>query len=98
MLALILGVTSFPTGIVSTPPSMAETFFKFDFTNVFSLDMLIVLFTFLFVDIFDTLGTLIGVSTKAGMLNEKENFQEVEEPYLQMRLVLQLEQPLVHLL
>lgn len=71
VLALILGVTSFPTGIVSTPPSMAETFFKFDFTNVFSLDMLIVLFTFLFVDIFDTLGTLIGVSTKAGMLNEK---------------------------
>jgi AGZA family xanthine/uracil permease-like MFS transporter len=46
-------------------------FFKFDFSKVFSTDMLIVIFTFLFVDVFDTVGTLVGVCSKAGLLDEK---------------------------
>jgi AGZA family xanthine/uracil permease-like MFS transporter len=54
--------------LISPPPSMAETFFKFDFSNIFTFDMFVVLFTFLMVDMFDTVGTLIGVSTKANML------------------------------
>ena len=51
-------------------PSLAPVFAKMDFSNVFSLKFLVVIFAFLFVDLFDTLGTLIGVSSKAGMLDK----------------------------
>lgn len=59
-----------PSGIVSTPPSLAPTFMKMDFSKVLTWDFFIVMFSFLFVDLFDTLGTLIGVSTKAGYLDK----------------------------
>ena len=59
-----------PSGIISTPPSLAPTFMKLDFSKVFSWDFFVVMFSFLFVDLFDTLGTLIGVSTKAGYLDK----------------------------
>lgn len=62
-----MGITHF-TGIVSTPPSIEPIFFKFDFSNIFTGEMVIVVFTLLFVDMFDTIGTLVGVSAKAGML------------------------------
>lgn len=63
------GVTNLPEGhLVSLPPSVEPIFFKFDFHQIFTIDMLIVLFTFLFVDMFDTVGTLVGVSSKADML------------------------------
>ncbi|WP_339740730.1 NCS2 family permease [uncultured Sunxiuqinia sp.] len=63
------GVTHLPEGhLVSLPPSIEPIFFKFDFHQIFTIDMLIVLFTFLFVDMFDTVGTLVGVSSKADML------------------------------
>ena len=65
------GVTHLPEGnLVSLPPSIEPIFFKFDFHHIFTVDMLIVLFTFLFVDMFDTVGTLVGVSSKADMLTE----------------------------
>ena len=51
-------------------PSMAPTFMKMDFSIVFSLDFVVIMFAFLFVDMFDTLGTLIGVASKADMLNK----------------------------
>ena len=59
-----------PSGIVSTPPSLAPTFMKMDFSKVLSGDFFIIMFSFLFVDLFDTLGTLIGVSAKAGYLDK----------------------------
>ncbi|WP_243141249.1 NCS2 family permease [Alkaliphilus pronyensis] len=65
-----LGITPMPSQIISAPPSLAPIFFKFDFSQIFSLDMLIVVFTFLFVDLFDTLGTLVGVASKADMLDK----------------------------
>ena len=71
--ATIIGI---PMGITVLPTNWTLSFdlspiaFKFDFSKLFSLDMLIILFTFLFVDMFDTVGTLIGVSTKAGMLTK----------------------------
>lgn len=52
-------------------PSLAPTFMKMDFSRVVSLDFLVVMFAFLFVDMFDTLGTLIGVASKANMLDEQ---------------------------
>ena len=51
-------------------PSMKETFMHVDFSRVLSLDFLVVMFAFLFVDLFDTLGTLIGVASKADMLDK----------------------------
>ncbi len=65
-----VGLTVLPSSLVSLPPSIAPIAFQFEFSNVFSLDMLVVLFTFLFVDMFDTIGTLIGVSVKADLLDE----------------------------
>lgn len=59
-----------PSAIVQAPPSISPIAFKFDFSEILSLDFLVVVFAFLFVDLFDTLGTLIGVSSKAGLLNQ----------------------------
>ena len=70
LIGIPMGITKFG-GFMSTPPSMAPIFCKFDFSQVFSLDMLVVVFTFLFVDMFDTIGTLVGVTTKADMVDEK---------------------------
>ena len=65
-------VTNLPeSNLVSLPPSISPIFMKFEFSQIFTLDMLIVLFTFLFVDMFDTVGTLVGVSDKAGMLDKQ---------------------------
>lgn len=65
-----MGVTPVPTTIVSAPPSISSVFLQFEWSNIFSIDMLIVLFTLLFMDMFDTIGTLVGVATKAKMLDE----------------------------
>ena len=51
-------------------PSIAPIFCKMDFSGILSLNFVVILFAFLFVDMFDTIGTLIGVSTKAGMLDK----------------------------
>lgn len=51
-------------------PSLAPVFFKLDFSGVMSLNFFVVIFAFLFVDLFDTIGTLIGVASKAEMLDE----------------------------
>lgn len=80
ILSLILGFTKFPdSNIISLPPSVSPIAFKLDFSNVFSLEMFSVLFSFLFVDIFDTLGTLTGVATKAKMLDEDGNLPEASK-------------------
>jgi len=75
-----MGITKF-TGIVDVPPSPAPLFFKFDFSQIFTFDMLIVTFTFLFVDVFDTVGTLIGVCSKANMLDEKGQIPNVKKAF-----------------
>lgn len=62
-----MGLTRFE-GVMSAPPSLEPIFFQFDFEHIFSGEMVFVVFTFLFVDMFDTIGTLVGVCAKAGML------------------------------
>ena len=69
LIGVPMGITKF-TGFVGVPPSISPIFCKFDFSQIWSLDMLIVVFTFLFVDIFDTIGTLVGVTTKADMVDK----------------------------
>lgn len=59
-------------------PSMAPTFFHMDFSRVLSMDFVIIMFAFLFVDLFDTLGTLIGVASKADMLNEEGKLPKIK--------------------
>ncbi len=81
IIGLFVGVTLIPESftVMSLPPSIEPIFFKFDFSQVFTFDMLIVLFTFLFVDMFDTVGTLVGVSSKAGMLDKDGNVPRVKQ-------------------
>ena len=69
LIGIPMGVTNF-SGVVDTPPSVAPLFCQFEFHNIFTLDMLVVVFTFLFIDMFDTMGTLVGVCTKAGMMQK----------------------------
>jgi len=81
LIGLFVGVTVIPEGFtfVSLPPSIEPIFFKFDFSQVFTIDMLIVLFTFLFVDMFDTVGTLVGVASKADMLDDQGRVPRVKQ-------------------
>ena len=68
IIGIPFGITKFD-GVVSSVPSVAPIFCKFEFHNILSWDMLIVVFTFLFIDMFDTIGTVIGVSKKANAMN-----------------------------
>lgn len=75
----IFGVVSLPdSSLISAPPSIEPIFAKFEWKDVFTFDMLIVVFTFLFVNLFDTIGTLIGVVSKAGLTDKDGNFPQVK--------------------
>lgn len=65
-----------PTGLISAPPSIAPIAGKLSFSGISIFDFIVVIFAFLFVDLFDTLGTLIGVSTKAGFLDKEGKLPE----------------------
>ena len=67
VIGIPMGITQL-NGVVSPPPSIEPIFFKFEWDQIFTTDMAIVVFTFLFVDLFNTIGTLIGVSTRAGIM------------------------------
>ena len=81
VIGIPLGVTEFK-GIVSAPESIAPIFCQFEFDKIFSVDMLVVVFTFFFIDMFDTVGTLVGVCTKAKMLDEKGNIHRVKQAFM----------------
>ncbi len=81
LIGIPLGITQIK-GFVSVPPSIEPIFFKFEFSQIFTFDMLIIVFTFLFVDIFDTLGTLVGVSTKAGMLDKDGKIPNAKKAFM----------------
>ena len=70
LIGIPMGITEFK-GVVSAPESIAPIFCKFEWKDIWSLDMFVVVFTFLFIDLFDTMGTLIGVCTKADMMDQK---------------------------
>ncbi len=69
-------------GVVSIPDSVAPIAFKFQWGEIFTWDMLAVVFTFLFIDMFDTMGTVIGVSQKAGFVDEKGKIQDAEKVFM----------------
>ena len=73
LLTTLIGIPMHITsidGIMSTPPAITPIFFQFEFDKILTSDMFIAVMTLLFVDMFDTIGTLVGVSTKAGMIKD----------------------------
>jgi AGZA family xanthine/uracil permease-like MFS transporter len=65
------------SGVVDTPPSIAPIFMKFEWSHILSWDMLAVVFTFLFIDMFDTMGTLIGVHQGGGMADQQSKRDDI---------------------
>ncbi len=72
-ISIALGHTQMPETFVSTPPSIMPLVGQLDFSLIKSPEFWIVVFTFFFVDFFDTLGTLVGVCNRSGLLDEKGN-------------------------
>ena len=81
VIGIPMGLTNF-TGVVSMPHSVSDIFCKFEWSQVWSLDMLVVVFTFLFIDMFDTIGTLVGVCTKANMLTPEGKIPRVKQAFM----------------
>lgn len=81
LIGIPMGVTDFK-GVVSTPESIAPIFCQFEWSSIFTLDMLVVVFTFLFIDIFDTIGTLIGVCTKANLVDKDGNIYRITPAFM----------------
>ena len=80
LIGIPMGITEY-NGIISAPPSLAPVCFKFDFSEVFTSKMAFTVFTLLFIDMFDTIGTLVGVSNKAGMM-ENGKIPHVKEAFM----------------
>lgn len=78
IIGIPMGVTHF-NGLLSTPPSISSIFCQFEWSQIFSWDMVAIVFTFLFIDIFDTIGTVVGVSVKSGMVDEKGNVDGINK-------------------
>lgn len=70
LISLLTGNTQF-TGIVSAPPSIAPTLMQLDIAGAFDVAMISVIFAFLFVDLFDTAGTLIATTSQAGLVDKE---------------------------
>ena len=81
LIGIPMGVTDFK-GVISTPESVAPIFCQFEWNQIFTLDMLIVVFTFLFIDMFDTIGTLIGVCTKANLIDKDGNIYRITPAFM----------------
>lgn len=78
LIGIPMGVTNF-NGVMSTPPSIAPIFCQFEWTQILSWDMVAIVFTFLFIDMFDTIGTVVGVSVKSGMVDKDGNVDGINK-------------------
>ena len=78
LIGIPMGVTNF-NGVMSTPPSIAPIFCKFEWGQILSWDMVAIVFTFLFIDMFDTIGTVVGVSVKSGMVDKDGNVDGINK-------------------
>jgi AGZA family xanthine/uracil permease-like MFS transporter len=77
MIALILGLVEF-NGLIATPPDIAPTFLQLDILGALDVAMVSVVIAFLFVNLFDTAGTLLGVASRAGLIDEKGDAQNLD--------------------
>ena len=69
VLSVAFGISQY-SGIISMPPDMAPTFMQMDLAGAFNVGLVAIVFAFLFVDLFDTAGTLVGLAHRAGLLDE----------------------------
>lgn len=81
LIGIPLGVTHFD-GVFSIPPSIEPIFLKFEWTHIFTKEMFIIVFTLLFVDLFDCIGTVIGVATRAGMVKADGKIPRLKEVFM----------------
>ena len=79
IIGIPMGIIDMPNKIFSMPPSISSTFMQFEWSNIFSIDMAIALFTLLFMDMFDT---LVGVATKANMLDKDGRVPNIKKALL----------------
>ncbi len=79
--SVIFGINSIPEGFspVSAPASLAPTFMQFDFSEVFSIDIILVIIVLTFMDIFNTLGTLIGAAAQSNMMDSEGNIPRMKQ-------------------
>ena len=84
LIGIPMGVTQIPEGFVpvSLPKSIAPTFLQFDFAALLNLDMALTIFALVFMDIFNTVGTLIGAATKTEMMDDEGNVRHIKEAML----------------
>ena len=82
LIGIPFGVTSVPANWTPVSMPAAPLLFQFDFSSIFTLDFFAVFFTFLFVDIFDTVGTLVGVSSEAHIMDANGNVPRVKQALL----------------
>ena len=81
LIGIPMGITEFK-GVFSHPQSIADIFCQFQWADIFTLDMLVVVFTMLFMDLFDTVGSLVGVCTKSGMVNKDGSISRINEAFM----------------
>jgi AGZA family xanthine/uracil permease-like MFS transporter len=80
--AYVTGVAEWPSRIVSAPPSLAPTFLKLDMAAALSRDFIPIILVLFILDFVDTMGTLVGVSARAGLLDENCNLPEIDKPLM----------------
>lgn len=81
LIGIPLNVTNI-NGVFSTPPSIEPILFQFEWDHIFTKEMVIVVFTFLFVDLFDCIGTVIGVANRAGLVKEDGKIPHLKEVFM----------------
>ena len=81
LIGIPMGITEF-RGVFSSPHSIADIFCQFQWENIFTMDMLVVVFTMLFMDLFDTVGSLVGVCTKSGMMDKDGRIPRINEAFM----------------
>lgn len=81
LVGIPLGITNL-SSVVDVPPSLSPIFCQFEWTSLLSIDMLVCVLTLLFFDMFDTIGTLIGVSNRAGMVDDQGNIPRLNQAFM----------------
>ena len=81
LIGIPMGITNID-GIFSIPPSIEPIFMKFEWTNIFTAEMATIVFTLLFVDLFDCIGTVIGVTTRANMIGEDGKIPNLKKVFM----------------
>ena len=81
IIGIPMGITNLD-GVFSIPPSIEPIFMKFEWNNIFTAEMATIVFTLLFVDLFDCIGTVIGVTTRANMIDEDGKIPNLKKVFM----------------